>query len=306
MKKVTTGQKFRPKANTWNSFVDAAVYVKGRQSGLTSKALRRDTKSGIVLVRNSTDEDLGQFAVVALGALIITPADNEQEFRSNLPVFEAELITAENKNKTTVILQKPIKKNQVGPAMLTGITPAKINVLNEGHEFADADVENGLKSSDSGTISILWKEPGTGEDKWAILLLGASGSGDTYDGYFKAINSSEEETQKVKITSGFSVINNKFAFNVLDNALTDESGNTFAAELTITAKTYIYLQATYDANSKTVNEPTIEQSANFPLPEPNAFKGLIAVIEWDSENGTISKITQQRHGVIEGIIVGTC
>ena len=203
MKKVTTGQKFRPKANTWNSFVDAAVYVKGRQSGLTSKALRRDTKSGIVLVRNSTDEDLGQFAVVALGALIITPADNEQEFRSNLPVFEAELITAENKNKTTVILQKPIKKNQVGPAMLTGITPAKINVLNEGHEFADADVENGLKSSDSGTISILWKEPGTGEDKWAILLLGASGSGDTYDGYFKAINSSEEETQKVKSQAGF-------------------------------------------------------------------------------------------------------
>jgi hypothetical protein len=303
MKKVVKGQTFKPKATTWNSFVDAAVYVKGRQSDLTSKALRRDTKSGIVLVRNSTDEDLGQFSVIQLGDLVIKPSNNEQEFRANLPVFNP--ATEDMKDRPLVITQKPLKQNEVGPAMISGITPGRINIENEAHQYAEA-TSNGLKSSSSGSIQILWKEEDTGENKWAILLLGASGSGDTYDGYFKAVNSSEEETQKVKITSGYSVINNKSAFNVLDNELTDDDGSTFAAELTITAKAYVYLQATYDANSKTVNEPTIEQSANFPLPEPNAFKGLIAVIEWDDENGTISKITQQRYGVIEGIIAGTC
>jgi hypothetical protein len=302
MNKVTTGQKFSPKATTWNSFIDAAVYVKQRQSDLAGKTLRRDTKSGIVLVRNSTDEDLGQFAVVQIGDLIITPEDNEQEFRNNLPVFDP---ISDGLSDPFGIAQKPIRKNEVGPVMLSGITPGRINIENEAHQYAEA-TSNGLKSSSAGTIRVLWKEEETGENKWAILLLGASGSGDTYDGYFKAVNSSEEETQKVKITSGYSVINNKSAFNVLDNELTDDDGSTFAAELTITAKAYVYLQATYDANSKTVNEPTIEQSANFPLPEPNAFKGLIAVIEWDDENGTISKITQQRYGVIEGIIAGTC
>jgi hypothetical protein len=193
--------------------------------------------------------------------------------------------------------------------MLSGITPGRINIENEAHQYAEA-TSNGLKSSSAGTIRVLWKEEETGENKWAILLLGASGSGDTYDGYFKAVNSSEEETQKVKITSGYAVINAS-AFNVIENDLTeyDNENNmlaTYCAELILTGEAYIYLQATYDANSKTVNEPTIEQSANFPLPEPNAFKGLIAVIEWDDENGTISKITQQRYGVIEGIIAGTC
>ena len=181
MNKVTTEQKFIPRAQTWNSFIDAAVYVKGKQTDLASQALKRDTKSGVVLVRNSTDDDLVQFEVISLGDLIITPEDNEQEFRSNLPVFE--LIKDELSNPFG-ILQKPLKKDEVGSAMLSGVTPVKLNLLSETHEFAELD-DNGLKSTDSGSVRILWKESGTG-DKWAVILLGTGGkaSGE-YDGAFK-------------------------------------------------------------------------------------------------------------------------
>jgi hypothetical protein len=304
MRKVVTGEKFSVKAKTWNSFIDAAVYVKQRQADLSSKTPRRDTKSGVVLVRNSTDEDLGQFAVVALGALIITPSDNEQDFRNNLPIFEAEAVSDENLDKVMVILQKPIKKNEVGTVMLSGITPAKINIENEDHEFAEV-TEDGLKSSSNGRLRVLWKEEEEGEDKWAIILLGSSGAGDTYDGYFKAVNSSDENTQKVKITFGYALINDSL-FSVIDNSLTDEDDNTFAGEVEVTGQTYIYLQATYNTDTETISEPTIEQSTNFPLPEDNMFKGLIAVVKWDGENGKISKIIQQHYGVMYGIILGAC
>jgi hypothetical protein len=301
MRKVVTGEKFSVKAKTWNSFIDAAVYVKQRQADLLSKTPRRDTKSGIVLVRNSTDEDLGQFAVVALGALIITPSDNEQDFRNNLPIFEP---IKDGISDPFGIAQKPIRKNEVGPVMLSGISPARINIENEDHEFAEV-TEDGLKSSSNGTLRVLWKEEEEGEDKWAILLLGASGAGDTYDGYFKAVNSSDENSQKIKITFGYALINDSL-FSVIDNSLTDEDDNTYAGEVEVTGQTYIYLQATYNTDTETISEPTIEQSTNFPLPEDNMFKGLIAVVKWDADNGKISKIIQQHYGVMYGIILGAC
>jgi hypothetical protein len=265
-------------------------------------------------VRNSTDEDLGQFSVIQLGDLVIKPSNNEQEFRANLPVFNP--ATEDMKDRPLVITQKPLKQNEVGPAMISGITPARINIENESHEYAQLST-NGLKSSSSGTIQILWMEEDTGENKWAILLLGASGTGDSYESYFKAVDASEtpddpQQTpiSKVKITSGYAVVNAS-AFNVIDNELTeyDNENNmlaTYCAELILTGETYIYLQATYNSDTETINEPTIEQDANFPLPEDNAYKGLIAHVKWDGENNTIKKIIQHNYGVIEGIIMGEC
>ena len=290
MKKVVTGQKFKPKATTWNSFVDAAVYVKQRQSDLTSKTLRRDTRSGIVLVRNSTEEDLGQFAVIALGELIIKPEDNEPEFRANIPIFEAELITEENKDRPIVVLQKPLKENHCGAAMLSGITPVKINVENEEHEFAELDVENGLKSSESGSMRVLWKEPETGE-KWAIIQIGASTAGFIYEGYFAVTNVSEDETQKVKVSYGIAIINDSF-FEVQEE------------EIEITDECNLYLKSTY--GNEAVEAPVLEASSGPPDYETGIFKGLIANIKWDDENAKIKKITQQQFGVMYGIIWGDC
>jgi hypothetical protein len=287
MNKVTTGQRFKPQANTWNSFIDAAVYVKQRQADLSSQTPNRDTKSGVVLVRNGTDQDLAQFTVVSLGDLVIKPEDNEQEFRNNLPIFE--LIMDEISNPFG-ILQRPIKKNHCGLAMISGITPVKINVESEEHEFAELD-EDGLKSSDSGSIRILWKESGTDGNKWAVILLGASSAGFIYDGYFAVTNASEEETQKVKVTAGYALINGTL-FEVPE------------MEIPITGVSYLYLKSTYDGEN--VGAPVLESASEFPAPESGTFKGLIAIIDWDEENLKITKITQQQFGVMYGIIWGEC
>ena len=172
MKKVKSREKFRVKAETWNSFINAAEFVKQRQADMKSQTGRRDTKSGTVMLRNGTDAVLEQFAVVSIGNLIITPADNEPEFRQAMPVFEAVPLSDSNKDKPFAVLQKPLAKKECGIALVAGITPVKINVTSESHEYAEASAA-GLKSSDSGAVRILWKESGTGE-KWAIANLGAA------------------------------------------------------------------------------------------------------------------------------------
>lgn len=189
MKKVKSREKFSVKAETWNSFINAAEFVKQRQADMNSQTGRRDTKSGTVMLRNGTDEALGQFALVCIGDLIITPTDNEQEFRNKTPVFEAVPLSGSNKDKPFAVLQKPLAKKECGIALVAGITPAKINVSSESHEYAEASAD-GLKSSDSGAVRILWKESGTGE-KWAIVNLGSaspSGGDETKHVYLGTIN----------------------------------------------------------------------------------------------------------------------
>ena len=289
MKKVKTGQKFSVKAEAWNSFIDAAEFIKRQQANMNSTAPRKDTKSGVVMLRNNTCAALEQFKLVSLGSLIITPTDNEQEFRNNPPVFEAELITDANKEKPFAVLQKPLAKSECGLAMLTGITPLKLNVVSQEHEFAEL-TGNGLASSDSGSVRILWKDEGTG-DKWAVVLLGASTAGVIYDGFFAVSNASDEEAQKVKIAYGVAIINNTF-FEVAES------------EMAISGKAYIYLKSMYSSGS--ITAPTIESASDFPQPVLGVFNGLIAIVEWDSDNSKIKKITQEHMGVMYGIIWGSC
>jgi hypothetical protein len=202
---------------------------------------------------------LEQFAAISLGDLVIKPADNEPEFRGNPPVFEAEALAA---GKPFAILQRPLENEECGPATLAGITPAKVNVSNETHRFATADA-GVLKSSDSGTARILWKEDGTGE-KWAALQVGIS---EGYSGYFKVSASG--------ISSGCAVVNDAL-LELPAGAFTLSDGMNF-----ITA----------NFSLDTFNSPVFDgfaASSAFPVPESGKLKILLATVE--SSNGAISAI----------------
>ncbi len=289
MKKVVTGQSFKPKATTWNSFIDAAVYVKQRQAGVTAKTPSRDSKSGVVLVRNATGQELKQFAIVSLGDLIITPSGNEPEFRGNIPVFEAELITDENLEKPYGILQKPLQQSECGPAMLAGITPAKVVIDDENHEFAVPDT-NGLKSSKSGLARILWKEPETGE-KWAVLLLGGAVS-TACRGPFEVVKK-DESTVTVKAFDGedFPYHNWIIAGVELLEADTD-------VDLDVSGDCSVFLHVSWsEEDSVWEFEFTVETSE--PSSADNCdFYFEVAEISWDSENDKIASIIQKLYQTV--------
>lgn len=179
LSKVGRGQRFRPAADDWNAFVDAALAHRAGLLDVASGQAARTAQPTLVRVRNDADPaaDFDQFAPVILDDILISFADNEAEFRSRPPVFKAVAPSAQNLDKPMAIVQQPLKDGETGKALACGVTPAQVDVASEGHRSAEIATE-GLKSADAGPVRILWKAPGTGL-QWAIVLLGGGGGGDS-------------------------------------------------------------------------------------------------------------------------------
>lgn len=176
LKKVAKGQAFAPKADTWNAFIDAAKFARQHQTGITSDILPGGGRSGIVLIRNASSEDQNQLAILGVDDLAIQPESEEstQRFRTESPVFDCKKITdidpAKYHEMKFVILIEPIKQNQCGKAMVAGMTPVKLDIKDEGHDYALPIPEDTtkLQTACDGPCRIVWKETGTG-DKWGLV-----------------------------------------------------------------------------------------------------------------------------------------
>jgi hypothetical protein len=285
MRKVSSGEKFKVKANTWNSFIDAANYHKNHQLQLGSEALRGNAKTGIILVSNDSGGLLEQFSPVVLDDLIIQPDDDEkeQEFKSRVPVFSGKKVSADNKDKPFAILQVPLESEKLGKALLQGITPAKINIGNESHKYAKLSA-SGLVSTSIGIGRILWKESGTGE-KWALLQLGGGGSGgNNYSGFFR-LTADEDNENTIKVVDGTDTLGDNCGIFVsgIDKITVPEKS------LAITGESYIIFEAVY-AEEKWTTE--IKEQSSFPEFTADKFTALLGVVKWNSEENAMGEIVQ--------------
>lgn len=179
MEKVCSGDALVIRASTWNAFVDAANYVKEARQNQLGHALRSGVDVGIVLVKNTEAAAYPRFSALVLSGVCVTAAANEDEFVSCTPVFKGAKATSQNAGMPFAVLLEPVAKDEVGRAMVLGITPAKVNVksASDGYAAPKAGSEKGeLESAAEGVARILWKADGTGE-QWAILQLGGAGGG---------------------------------------------------------------------------------------------------------------------------------
>ena len=285
MQKVAVGEKFKVKANTWNAFIDAAEYHKNHQLQLGAESLRNNSKSGIILVRNDSSELLEQFMPVILDDLIIQPDDEEkeQEFKSRVPVFSGEKVSADNKDKPFAILQVPLESEKIGKALLQGITPAKINIGNESHQYAKLDASE-LVSCSNGIGRILWKESGTGE-KWCLLQLGGGGSGgNNYSGFFR-LTADEDNENTIKVVDGTDMLADNCGIFVsgIDKITVPEKS------LAITGESYIVFEAVYSDEEWTTE---IKAQSSFPQFTADKFTALLGVVKWNSEENVMGEIIQ--------------
>lgn len=293
MQKVAVGEKFKVKANTWNSFIDAANHYKNTQMSLGSEALRGNAKTGIVLVSNDSGGLLEQFSPVILDDLIIQPdnEEKEQEFKSRVPVFFGKKVSADNKDKPFAILQVPLESAKLGKALLQGITPVKVNIGNESHKYAKLSAA-GLVSTSSGVGRILWKESGTGE-KWALLQLGGGGSGgNNYSGFFR-LTADEDKEKSIKIIDGSDTLGGGdcgIFVSGIDKITVP--GKTLA----ITGESYIVFGAVY-AGEKWTTE--IKAQSSFPEFTADKFTAFLGVVKWNSKENAMGEIVQiWNNGVI--------
>jgi hypothetical protein len=286
MNKVSTGEKFKVKANTWNAFIDAANHYKNTQMSLGSEALRGNAKTGIILVSNDSGGLLEQFFPVILDDLIVQPDDDEkeQEFKSRVPVFSGKKVSADNKDKPFAILQVPIESEKIGKAQLQGISPVKINIGNESHKYAKLSA-TGLVSTSIGIGRILWKESGTGE-KWALLQLGGGGSGgNNYSGFFR-LTADEDKENSIKVIDGSDTLGGGdcgIFVSGIDKITVPEK------TLSITGESYIIFEAFY-ADEKWTTE--IKAQSSFPEFTADKFTALLGIVKWNSEENIMGEIVQ--------------
>jgi len=173
MPKVSTGQPFRMTAGDFNSFVDAAQTARNRALNRESGAVPRDTKLGIITIRNQSGADQNQFAVLTVTGVAITPTDNPQEFKTRATFNAAS--PDQDGQLNFVILQEPIRAGALGKAMAFGISPVMLNVIADNHKYAgvvNAQTST-LKTAATGAARILYKEAGVGQ-KWAMVYFPAS------------------------------------------------------------------------------------------------------------------------------------
>jgi hypothetical protein len=172
-KTAVPGQRLEIPAAAYNAFLDAARFARGRlhEADRDEDAAFRQT--GIVAVRNASGEDLGRFAVVALNAPVITPADNLQEFQNKV-TFDGVKPTDPAKRERFAILLEPLAANAVGRGVVAGVTPVKLRVdPAQLYDFAavELDQTGWLRNVPHGSARVLWVEPSGSIERWAVVRL---------------------------------------------------------------------------------------------------------------------------------------
>jgi hypothetical protein len=128
---------------------------------------------GVLAVRNDSGADLERFHVLAIDGPLFDPDDDdgEQAFQ-NTVALKGVKPADDTPPGQFVIARAPIKDGSIGLCVVHGVTPVRILIEDEDHEFADLKAdETVLVSTGSGGTAILWKESGTGE-KWAVVEIG--------------------------------------------------------------------------------------------------------------------------------------
>jgi hypothetical protein len=113
---------------------------------------------------------VGQFGILGIDGACCEFDDNPTEFLGR-PLFSGATPTALFVGLFAVTVE-PIKSGDIGRAVASGVTPVKVDVVDEGHPAADVHVGQTatLKSAPSGAAQILYKGSGTGI-KWALVRL---------------------------------------------------------------------------------------------------------------------------------------
>lgn len=174
-------------ARAWNRMMDAADFAMGDRLSLTAGPQQYSSAPYTwVYGYNATGHDLSRWSVAQVEDMYVPPNENsnsgygtfpnQSQFES-MPVIgltsATSAFTTAEKTGAWCIPIEPIKQFTIGRVAIAGAVQAKINVTNAFFRFVDP--RNGaLETAEQGYARILWKEPGEGGSRWALLHLGCS------------------------------------------------------------------------------------------------------------------------------------
>ena len=179
--RIEPGQKLGTaiSARAWNRAQDAADIVLGERPKFGAEGQSAiERASNIVLVRNDSGADVPWLGVLGLGGPIISPAggtiggtnaasDRAREFVRR-PVLSGGMPSG-----TFAVAMEPIPSGAIGRAAVGGVFACRVDIVADWHGFASArgGDRTQLQSTDCGPLKLLWKEGGTGQNKWAVGVM---------------------------------------------------------------------------------------------------------------------------------------
>jgi len=166
-------------ARAWNRAQDAADLVLGDRGGVQAGAGQTVAYPYTwVLAKNTTSSTVPRWGVLKIGGVEITPTSSSggatAQFEQ-MPVLTG--VTPTANAPAWCVAVEPIAAGGIGRVAVGGVVQAKVNVGNAGDQFvACGTTVSALVSGGSGEGAILWKESGTGNDRWALVRFGAGSS----------------------------------------------------------------------------------------------------------------------------------
>ena len=182
LKKVSSGEKLKIPASTYNVFIDTAQDYLKRQNRQTGGDAGTPLQSKFVLIKNTTASAVNRFGVLGISNTELLVSENY--FKQNIILTGIAPSSTSHSSGRFVIVHEPIAAGGVGRAYINGHCQVQINVTDANHTFCDVKNSDStmLQSAESGPAVIIWKESGTGT-KWAIIRFGGSGGGSPFTTY---------------------------------------------------------------------------------------------------------------------------
>lgn len=174
---VSQGDPLVIGAGAYNQFLDVARWWGHRKRGPEGGAV---VPAGfpatlVVQVKNDTEGDLDERAVLTPTGVEISPVDDDPLDVQRQPVFTGGAPAATS--DPVLVLIEPVAAGGVGAAAVGGTAVVTVNVSDADHLWARATASNTarLESATSGPARILWREAGSSGDKVAVVALNNGG-----------------------------------------------------------------------------------------------------------------------------------
>lgn len=170
--KIRTGESLDGiPAAAWNSFVDAAQWVKTQQQfGGAAPGLALPERGIVVPIRNDSGEARARFDILQVSDFLIDPEDNENHFNNRPCLIGDEPDVDFNGN--FVILQEPAGDGKIAKGLISGISRVRLFVDSVYDAYADTiDGDPArLQTAPFGSCRVIARESGTGSLRGYVLM----------------------------------------------------------------------------------------------------------------------------------------
>ena len=161
-------------ARAWNRAQDAADLVLGAHAGTEGGAPGSPVLKPYTWCYCKPSVAVERWGVLAITGVAITPTSSSGGATASFE--EMPVLTGASPSATTTawcVAVEPIAANAVGKVAVGGVVQCKAEVDKSDDKFV-ACASGGLKTGVKGEGLILWKEGGTGSNKWALVRLGTT------------------------------------------------------------------------------------------------------------------------------------